>query len=126
MDYLHMEIDWEELEAYRDIGFKRKTPAGYGGYLFEGDGLMTERVRESLEPIEAYSIVSDLKGAVEKNEGLDPVQIFESGAGRREVWVVMMEDDWIMMMREEATSATRWSRAVAQAIPTTEFAVAVA
>ena len=108
----------EELDSYRDIGFKRKTPARDGGYLFEGSGLMSVGVQAACQPIEVFSMVDDLKGAVEKNGGLDFMQIFESSAQRREVWAVMMDNgDWFMMTREEAATSPLMRLAARKASP---------
>ena len=120
MDY--NTIEWDELDEYRDIGFKRKTPAGDGGYQFEGEGSVTALVKARLSPIEAFNIVTDLKGAVEKSGGLGAVQIFESAGGRREVWTVMIDGGWIMMMREEAKTTGLMQEAIRWAQPTRELA----
>lgn len=113
----HNEISNYELETYRDIGFKRKTPARDGSYRFEGEGLVTVEVQRTLKPVEVFSIVDDLRGAVEKQGGLDFLQVFESNAGKREVWAVVIDDNWMLLTREEALTSPLMTLAVSQTIP---------
>lgn len=65
----------------------RKEQECAGDYHFDGRGVMTQGVAQALSSIEIADIYADLRAAVEAEDGLDYLQVYESGDGRR-VWCI--------------------------------------
>lgn len=80
--------------------FKRKAPERDGGYRFEGQSYLSRGVMADLQPVEAWHIMSDLRAAVEREGGLDYLQVYEAGDGRA-VWVIDDVERWTMLMPYE-------------------------
>ena len=67
--------------------WKRKAQECAGDYHFDGRGVMTQGVANELTSFEIADIYADLQTAVETEDGLDFLQVYESDDGRR-VWCI--------------------------------------
>jgi len=67
--------------------WKRKEQERDGDYYFSGRAYMTRGVQRELSEAEIVCIIDDLRQAVEEHNGLDYLQVYEAGDGRR-VWVI--------------------------------------
>lgn len=58
-----------------------------GDYFFSGRALMTIGVSDTLEVSEIFQITSDIRRAVQENDGLDYLQVFQCDDGLI-VWAI--------------------------------------
>ena len=82
------------------MGFKRKAPECVGDYRFDGPCYQTRGVYSQLQPVEVWHIVADIRQAVEREEGIDYLQVFEAADGRI-VWAIDDKCHWTLLLPEE-------------------------
>ena len=67
--------------------WKRKQQECEGDYFFEGRLVITQGAIRLLSLAEMTHIVRLLKAAIQDNDGLDYLQVFESTSGNK-VWII--------------------------------------
>ena len=67
-----------------------------GDCRFDGRGLMTRAVADSLSPFDVVEITRQLRASVKTHDGLDYLQIFTSEDGRK-VWAIDDGEHWTLL-----------------------------
>lgn len=73
----------------------RKPQEQEGKYFFSGNFYCTKRVNEEIPHEEIQSIYNEIKTLVQEKNGLDYLQVFEDGKGRKLFLIDQLNEDMI-------------------------------